>query len=76
MQLPEKQKSFGNFLLHVWNLYQIFNILKENMILIANVFPKLQTVKILLRPLFKRRSFRIRFDSKHVKVSYVPAKSR
>ena len=37
------------------------------MIVIANVFPKLQTVKILVRPLSKKRRFRTRFDSQHVK---------
>ena len=45
------------------------------MILIANVFPKLETVKILLRPLSKKRRFRTRFDSEHVKASQTLAKS-
>ena len=35
--------------------------------LIANVFPKLQTVKILVRPLSKKRRLEKRFDSQHVK---------
>ena len=39
------------------------------MIVIANVFPKLETVKILLRPLSKKRRFRTSFDSHHVKAS-------
>ena len=39
------------------------------MIVIVNVFPKLQTVKILVRPLSKKRRFRIRFDSQRVKAS-------
>ena len=34
---------------------------------IANVFPKLQTVKDLVRPLSKKRCFRTPFDSQHVK---------
>ena len=42
---------------------------------IANVFLKLQTVKILVRPLTKNSSFRKRFDSQHVKVSQILAKS-
>ena len=37
------------------------------MIVIANVFLKLQTVKTLLRTLSKKRRFRTRFDSQHVK---------
>ena len=36
-----------------WNLHQILNILKKKMIVIANVFPKLQTVKILIRRFLK-----------------------
>ena len=45
-QLSEKQKPFSNFLFELWILYQILNILKEKMIVIANVFPKLQTEKL------------------------------
>ena len=41
------------------------------MIVIANVFPKLQTVKNLFRTLFKRRRFRVCFDSQHVKASQI-----
>ena len=39
------------------------------MIVTVNVFAKLQTVKILIRPLSKKRRFRTRFDSEHVKAS-------
>ena len=39
------------------------------MIVIANVFPKLQTVEILIRPLSKQRRFRTRIDSQHMIVS-------
>ena len=46
-------KLFPNSLFHFWNLHQILNILKKRMIVIANVFPKLQTVEILVRPLSK-----------------------
>ena len=38
-------------------------------------FPKLQTVKILVKALYKNRCFRKRFDSQHVKVSQILAKS-
>ena len=37
------------------------------MIVIANVFPKLQTVENLVKQLSKKRPFRTRFDSQHVK---------
>ena len=45
------------------------------MIVIANVFPKLQTVKNFVRPLFKKRRFGTRFDTQHDKVSQVLEKS-
>ena len=45
------------------------------MILIANVLPNLETVKIFLKPFFKKRRFRTPFDSQHVKASQMLAKS-
>ena len=45
------------------------------MMAIANVFPKFQTVKILVRPLSKNCGLRKRFDSQHEKVSQILAKS-
>ena len=75
MQFSEKRKSFFQILFHFWNLQQILNILKENMIVMTNAFPKLQTVKNLVRTLSKRRRFRARFDSQHVKASQTLAKS-
>ena len=75
MQLSESRKTFSNFLFHFWNLHQILNILKKRMIVIANVFPKLQTVEILVRPLFKWRCYRTPFDSQYVKASQILSKS-
>ena len=46
-----------------------FEHFEKKMILIANVLPNLETVKILLKPLFKKRRFRTPFDSQHVKAS-------
>ena len=71
----KNEKLFLNFLSHFWNLHQILYILKEKMIVIANVFPKLQTVKNLIRPLSKKRRFRTRFDSQHFKASEIFVKS-
>ena len=51
MQLSEKRKTFSQFFFDYRNLYQVSNILKKMIMVIANVFPKLQTVKILVRPL-------------------------
>ena len=55
MELSDKQKLFLNFLLHFWNLHQILNILKKKIMVIANVFPKLETVINFVRPLFVRK---------------------
>ena len=45
------------------------------MIIIANEFPKLQTVNNFVRPLCENSRFRTRFDSQHVKGSQKLAKS-
>ena len=72
---PKNENILFNFLFYFWNLRQILNILKERTIVIANVFPKLETVKILLTPLSKKRRFNPRFDSQHVKASQILVKS-
>ena len=69
----KKEKLFVNFLFHFWNLHQILNILKKLMIVIANVFPKLHTVKIFVRPLCKKHCLGARFQ--HVKLTRILAKS-
>ena len=66
MQLSEKRETF---LFHLWNLHQYLNILKKKMMVIANVFLRLPTVKDLVRPLSEKRRFRTSFDSQHVKVT-------
>ena len=50
------------------------NILKEKMIVIANVFLKLQTVKIFVTKLSQERRFRTSFVSQHVKASQLLSK--
>ena len=45
------------------------------MMVIANAFPKLKTVKIFVRPLSKKCPFRTLSESQHVKVSQILAKS-
>ena len=59
----KNEKLFLNFLLH------------QKMLVIANVVPKLETVKILVGKLSKNRRFRRRFESQHVKASQILAKS-
>ena len=73
--LSEKHKSFSEFWFHFWILHQILNILKEKMIVIANVYPKLRTMIILVRPLSKKGRFRKRFHIQHGKASQLLAKS-
>ena len=46
MELSERRKSFFlNFLIHFCDLHQILNILLKNMMVIVNIFLKLQTAK-------------------------------
>ena len=63
----DNEKMFHNVLFYFWNLHEILNILKKKMIAIANVFPKLQTVKEFVRSLSRKRRFRTPFDSQHIK---------
>ena len=60
------EKPFLNFLFSLWNLQQILKLLKRKMIAIANVFPRLQAVKDLVRPLSKKCRFRTSSDSQNV----------
>ena len=71
----KNESVFLHFLFHFWNLHHILNILKKRMIVIGNAFPKLQSVKILVRPHSKKRRFRTRFESQHVKASQILANS-
>ena len=63
-----------NILFHFCDLYQILNIFLKTMMIIANVFLKLQTVKNIVTPLCKKRHFGLRLESPHVKVSRILAK--
>ena len=72
----KKENLFLNFWFNFWNLHQISNIFKQKMMVTANVFPKLQTVKNFVRPLCKKRACGTLFDTQHVKVSQLFAKSQ
>ena len=39
--LSRKKKTFSDFLLHFWNVHEIWNILNKEMSLLAYLFPKL-----------------------------------
>ena len=69
----KNKKLFLNFLFDFWNLHQILKILKEKMIVAANEFPKLQTVKNVVRALPKKRPSWTRFHTQHVKASQILA---
>ena len=75
IQLSQKRKNFPNFSFHFWNLHQILNILKKNMIFIATLFRKLLTVRDLVTTLSKKHRSRTPFDSQHVKGSKGRVKS-
>ena len=75
MQKSSKRKTLFQFFVPFLGSEPSLNVLKEKMIVIANVFPKLQAVKIFVRRLSKKRRFRTRSDSQHVKASQILAKS-
>ena len=63
----KNKNDFLKFLFRSRNLHQTLNILKKKMIVIANVFSKLQTeIKDLVKQLSWRRRFRTSFNSQHV----------
>ena len=68
----KNEKLFLDFLFRFWNLHQVLN--KKTMVVIADVFPKLQTVNKFVRRLYENPRFGICFDSQHVKVSQILAK--
>ena len=75
MQLSEKRKTFAQFFVPFLHYQSNFKHLKKRMIVRAHVFPKLQTVKVLVRPLCKKRCVMKRFYSQHVKASQILPKS-
>ena len=75
MQLFKKLKLFCDSFFYFWNLHQILNVWKKKMIVIANLFLELQTVKDIVRSLSNKRCFRTPLDSQHVKVFQTFVKS-
>ena len=58
MQLSPKQKTFSELFLHFWNLVQILKIFKKKLTLMEDVFPKLLTLKNVVRSMSKKSRFR------------------
>ena len=69
----KNKKVFLNFLFHFCNLHQFLRVLKKRMIVIANAFLKLQTVKNLVEPLSKKRCFTTRFDTQQDQATQILA---
>ena len=68
MQLSEKRETFsGLFVPFLEATSNSKSFEKKQTIVIPNVFPKLQTLKMLVRPPSKKRHLRTRFDSQHIK---------
>ena len=53
------------FLLDFWNSDEVYMILKQRIVFIAYVFPKLGTAKDIFMLMSKKTSFRTPFDSYH-----------
>ena len=71
----KNEKIILYFLFHFVNLHQILNIRKKKMMVVANVFLKLQTVKNFVTPLFKKCHFGTRLKRGDMKVFWILAKS-
>ena len=75
IQLSEKRKTFDQFFVPFLESTSKFKHFEKKMMLIANVFPKLETVKIFVRKRSQEHHFRTGFYSQHMKASQVLAKS-
>ena len=71
----KNEQLFLSFFLNFWILHEILNILKRKILVIANVFPKLHTMKRLVRTVFKQQRFKTGSGSQCVKVSQTLPKS-
>ena len=47
-QYLQKKRLFLDFLLHFWNVHEIWNIFTQNMSIISKLFPKLLTPKLVV----------------------------
>ena len=76
MQLSEKWNTFSQFFVSFLEFPSDFEQFeKKNMMVIANVFPKLKTVKDVLRQISKKTGFKTPFDSLHVQGSQTLVKA-
>ena len=75
MQLSEKQKKFAEFFVQFLESRSNFKSFEKKMMVIANVYPKLQTVKKFVKTLSENQRFRTSFRCQHVKAPQILAKS-
>ena len=69
MILSSTRNFFPQIFVRLMESTSNLKLFQKKKIVIANIFPKLQTVKDFVRPISKKRSFRISFHSQHVKGS-------
>ena len=74
IQLSEKRKTFSQFFVPFLESTQNFKHFGKKMMVIANMIPKLQTVKNFATPTCRKCYFGIRLESQHVKVSRILGK--
>ena len=75
MRLSHKCKTFSQLFVPFQESTSHLKHSEKNMMVIANAFAKLQTVKNFLRPFCKKCRLGTRFHSQHVKVLQNLAKS-
>ena len=77
MQVSEKWKTCSQFYVpfHVLESRSNLKYFRKKMMIIANMFPKSQTVQNFVTPLCKKCCFQIRLDSRHMQVSRILSKS-
>ena len=74
MQLSLKAKTFSETFVPFLEATSNFKHFEKNIMVIATLFRKLQTVKVLVRALSKKHPFRALFYSQHVKGSQILVK--
>ena len=67
MHLSQKQKKYAQFFCPVLQSTLNFAHFQEKMTLVAYVFPKLRTPKLVVREISKKTRFRGAVDSQHGK---------
>ena len=75
MKLSKKKNYFLTFFLRFWNVEKSLKILKEKITFMADVFPKLQTWKDVVRQIFKMSRSSRTFEKEHGKRAQALLKS-